>query len=184
MHLLDWPKSGKVDERLLANMEQTRFFVNAGLAARATAKYKVRQPLGETVVETSENVDLPSEFVETIQEELNVKGLLFEKVERGTNVKFPPLTPELKREGLMRELIRQIQSARKTAGFNVDDRIVLTVHTDDPELQEAIREHRDTITAETLANTLVTTDSAAVEGSYQANLQIEGVVVALVLVKA
>ncbi len=68
----------------------------------------------------------------------------------------PELTPELKREGLMREVVRYVQSARKSAGLNVDDRIVLHVTTDDEELAQAIAEHQAVITAETLAETFST----------------------------
>ena len=66
------------------------------------------------------------------------------------------ITPELKREGLMREVIRHVQSARKKAGLQVDDRIVLhlAVGADDKpseQLYKALTEYADIIASETLA---------------------------------
>jgi isoleucyl-tRNA synthetase len=63
------------------------------------------------------------------------------------------LDDELRREGLAREVVRAIQNARKNAGLNVEDRIVLVLGGDD-ELLEATREHRDYVTGETLATEL------------------------------
>ena len=60
------------------------------------------------------------------------------------------LTPELRREGIARELVRLVQEARRTAGLDVADRIVLGVATSGPVL-EALREHADAIGGETLA---------------------------------
>jgi isoleucyl-tRNA synthetase len=60
------------------------------------------------------------------------------------------LTDELVREGRAREVVHAIQSARKTAGLNVEDRIALTLGGD-PELLEAVRAHEDYVTGETLA---------------------------------
>ncbi len=61
------------------------------------------------------------------------------------------VTPELRREGLARELISKIQSERKARGLEVDDRIVLDLRTDSPELSAAIEAHAELICAETLA---------------------------------
>ena len=78
------------------------------------------------------------------------------------------ITPELKREGLMREVIRFVQSARKKAELNIDDRIVLSLTTDSEELTKAIDEHKDTIYAETL------TEKASNEGTYTDVVKVEG----------
>ncbi len=60
------------------------------------------------------------------------------------------LTPELEREGLARELVRRVQDLRKRAGFEISDRILLTVNAT-PRLAQAIREQRDYLMGETLA---------------------------------
>jgi isoleucyl-tRNA synthetase len=60
------------------------------------------------------------------------------------------LTPELRREGLAREIVHAIQSARKSAGLNVEDRIALTLGGD-AELLDAVRAHEEYVTGETLA---------------------------------
>ena len=60
------------------------------------------------------------------------------------------LTPELVREGLAREFVRRIQDLRKQAGFDIADRIHLSVSAS-PGLAEAIQAHRDYIMGETLS---------------------------------
>jgi hypothetical protein len=51
----------------------------------------------------------------------------------------------------MREIVRQVQAARKTAELNVDDRIVLELKSVDDEVNEAVEAFADTIKSETLA---------------------------------
>ena len=60
------------------------------------------------------------------------------------------ITPELRRAGLARDVVRAIQEARKGAALDVSDRIVLT-WTADGEVAEALREHSATVADEVLA---------------------------------
>jgi isoleucyl-tRNA synthetase len=170
VHLSDWPEAGPVDRRLLEDMAAVREAITDGLAKRAEAKIKVRQPLAAAMVW---NAFDPSgsdarEFMALVAEELNVKHV---DVKRGGDVEpsenrggagatvelDTTITPELAAEGLMREVVRQVQAARKAEGLQVDDRIVLTLDTDNEALAAAIQAHADTIKAETLAVELVTT---------------------------
>jgi isoleucyl-tRNA synthetase len=60
------------------------------------------------------------------------------------------LTAALKQEGMARETVRHIQNLRKEAGLELEDRIDLYLATEAPDLQAALRAHRDAIAAETL----------------------------------
>jgi isoleucyl-tRNA synthetase len=61
------------------------------------------------------------------------------------------VTPELRREGLAREVIRLVQEARKNDGLDVTDRISLRWSADDPDLAAALIEHDRLIADEVLA---------------------------------
>lgn len=152
VHLLDWPMNDSVDQLVLDEMEKVREYVNAGLSIRAKERIKVRQPLASvTVPELGSFVN----FTDILTEELNVK-----EVKQGGELALDlELTPELKREGLMREVIRHVQQQRKNAGLNVDDRITLSLNTDDEQLKMALDEHKNTIAAETLATFGDTTEN-------------------------
>ena len=67
------------------------------------------------------------------------------------------LTPELRSLGLVRDVVRQIQEARKTSGFDVADRIGVT-WTATAELRQAIVTHAETIASEVLATTMSESD--------------------------
>jgi isoleucyl-tRNA synthetase len=62
----------------------------------------------------------------------------------------PTVTPELRSEGIAREVVNRVQRLRKELGFAVSDRITLQV-SGGPELLEAVAAHRDRISAEVLA---------------------------------
>jgi isoleucyl-tRNA synthetase len=64
------------------------------------------------------------------------------------------LTDPLRREGLIRDLVRNLQVARKDAGLSVNQRIELGLATESREIQEAICEHREYIMDELLATAL------------------------------
>jgi len=60
------------------------------------------------------------------------------------------LSDELIDEGIAREIIRSVQDARKQAGLEVSDRILLGISGSDA-VEKALAEHRDYVMAETLA---------------------------------
>jgi isoleucyl-tRNA synthetase len=164
VHLLDWPAAGQVDEAVVTEMAEVREYVNQALSLRATAKLKIRQPLASvTVPHLGDVVD----FADILLEELNVKA-----AKQGKELTIDTvITPELKREGYAREIIRHVQSARKAAGLQVDDRIHLLLGTQDAELRAAIEEHGATITAETLAtfsdvDTMAEASEVNIEGTH------------------
>ncbi len=64
------------------------------------------------------------------------------------------ITPELRREGLAREFVRQVQDARKGDGLQVSDRITVLWAAADPELVTALTQHAAMISAEVLAGSI------------------------------
>ena len=83
------------------------------------------------------------------------------------------LTPELRREGLAREIVRRIQSARKAAGYNIEDRIEVR-YTADGELAVAIAHWKGRIQRETLATSLEPTRRGAGPGWFRSEVDVEG----------
>ncbi|MDX2702642.1 isoleucine--tRNA ligase [Streptomyces sp. PA03-6a] len=61
------------------------------------------------------------------------------------------ITPELRRAGLARDVIRLVQEARKNSGLDVADRIALRWAAADAELEEALAEHARLVADEVLA---------------------------------
>ncbi|MGH3243481.1 MAG: DUF5915 domain-containing protein, partial [Spirillospora sp.] len=64
------------------------------------------------------------------------------------------VTPELRRAGLVREAVRLVQEARKTAGLEVTDRIDLWWEATGTDLAEALRAHTGEVATEVLATTI------------------------------
>ncbi|MGL6073895.1 MAG: class I tRNA ligase family protein [Fimbriiglobus sp.] len=102
-------------------------------------------------------------------------------VEKGTQAALDTrITPELKAEGLAREVVRFVQDARKEAGLNVSDKIALTLTTDNAELTAAIDTHRTTIAGEVQATTWTTTPMAA---AFTTEVTVDGAKLTIALSK-
>jgi isoleucyl-tRNA synthetase len=71
--------------------------------------------------------------------------------DRGTQVLLDArITEDLAREGMARDVVRQVQDLRKKADLEMEDRIALHLATDAPALRQAIEAHRHYIAGETL----------------------------------
>lgn len=189
IHLKDWLPAGEIDNSMLRDMNALRTAVNDGLSKRASEGIKVRQPLASVKLINTISQDTPAEvaqfLIDIAKDELNVKSV--EIVTDSESESAQPsvvydltITPELKREGLMREIIRHVQSARKQAGLQIDDRIVLSISSDDSEISQAVDAFADVIKAETLAVEL----NSAADESEKYDAKIEGKLVEISLKKA
>ncbi len=199
IHLKDWLTAGAVNDQVLADMSRTRELINNGLSLRMKqdehqASIKVRQPLQFAAYAGAK---LAEYYEQIMAEELNVKEIRWiENLDEHladydvTEGVIKPenwieiskqLTPELKREGLMREIIRHVQSARKKAGLQVDDRIELGITSSDSEITQAVNMFADTIKAETLA---VKLGSAAADDMEEYDVKVDGKPVEIYLKKA
>ena len=189
IHLKDWLPAGEIDNSMLRDMNALRTAVNDGLSKRASEGIKVRQPLASVKLINTISQDTPAEvaqfLIDIAKDELNVKSV--EIVTDSESESAQPsvvydltITPELKREGLMREIVRHVQSARKQAGLQIDDRIVLSISSDDSEISQAVDAFADVIKSETLAVGL----NSVVNESEKYDAKIEGKLVEISLKKA
>src|SRR6266536_169436 len=202
VHLADWPVADQAaaDEELRAAMAEVRRLVGLGRQARTEARVKVRQPLARALVTVpAERRDAVAELAPRLQRgervDLDVPGLgrvelgpqevgvVEEPVtgwrvvrEGGASVALDlTITPELRLEGLARELVRAVQDLRKEAGLKVSDRIELAIDADG-EVAEAVRAHGDYLRGETLA---VALHRAPQGDGFEASFELDGTPVRL-----
>ncbi|PJE69809.1 isoleucine--tRNA ligase [Candidatus Shapirobacteria bacterium CG10_big_fil_rev_8_21_14_0_10_48_15] len=156
VHLTDWPSSEKVsktDRQLLSQMALVRQICELGHAARKKAGIKVRQPLTKLRVNLDSELTklierlTPSrwhdELTQLIRDELNVKQIIFKKGKRELAVELDAkITPALKEEGDVRELIHQIQQLRRQADCRLDQKIIVLAPSlpDNPALHALLKE--------------------------------------------
>jgi len=136
VHLGFWPVTDKtIDMVLISDMDLARKISEAGRKTRKELKLKLRQPLSEAVVEAPKSMQFQkpenlAHYLEIVKKELNVKKIILKKAGKleEISIKFDTkLTPELIREGELREMIRDIQIKRKELGILSDQKIILTI---------------------------------------------------------
>ncbi len=122
IHLFDWPKyeESRIDNKLENKMDEVREIVNKVLAERSELGIKVRQPLNNLEISNKE-LEKEEELLEIIKKEVNVKNVSFgEEMKLDTKI-----TPELKKEGELRDFIRKVQMMRKKAGLTPEDLVTV-----------------------------------------------------------
>lgn len=151
VHLDNWPKYSEnlIEADILAKMKLTREIVSLALEKRAGVGISVRQPLSLLTIYGQK---LPSDFVNLIKAEINVKKVEFKKAKGGPKVKLDTkLTGKLKKQGIFRELVRQVNDLRKKAGLTIKDNISLFFETDSKLILSAIRTFEKELKKATIA---------------------------------
>ena len=133
---------------MLENMSNARALITEGLAQRAAAGIKVRQPLAKATVR---GLELSPALQQIVADELNVKEIVNTEGNEPEIAIDAYLTDELVSEGFARDLIRHIQELRKYANLNVDDRIEIRLEPLDDYSKNAIEANKDLIFKEILA---------------------------------
>ena len=82
------------------------------------------------------------------------------------------VTDDLRREGIAREIVKKIQAIRKDSGFEIVDRIAVTLSANEAS-DAAVEQFRDYICNQVLADTLVV-DAALVDGE---DIELDGAVI-------
>ncbi|GAH85009.1 unnamed protein product, partial [marine sediment metagenome] len=156
--------------RLSADTRLVMKVSSLGRAARSQAGIKVRQPLAHVVVSVAGSNEQGSleRLKPQILEELNVKEMEFidsvtdlDKLgyvvssEGSYSVAVPAeISPELQAEGLAREVVHRLQTMRRSAGFDIADRIV-TYYQGDDYIKRVMADFADYIKQETLSRQLI-----------------------------
>lgn len=131
VHLDSWPEIGSVDDGVLEMFREVRDIVSVGLERRAEAGIRVRQPLSKiTLKEVSQKIIRSEDLSEHIKSEINVKEIVNDPESKEDVLLDTELTPELIREGEIRDLVRTLQSYRKERGFTSKESAHLIVETD------------------------------------------------------
>lgn len=192
VHLSTWTEVRPYRQASLDEMDALRSIVELGLSLRKEHNLKVRQPLGELQYTiSSEELNLDESLQQILAEEMNVKKVVnaetvsrsnwVEKQNNGFTVALnTEITPELKIEGLARDLERAIQDLRKKSGLKVGQIVDLYYTTTDEELVQALTTLVDR--KKTFVNQVRTSLEVDADYETQATLNGQAVWLGLVLV--
>ena len=168
VHLEDYPTLNNqyLDEKLIGDMEVTRNICSMGLNIRDENRLKVRQPLSKAYVPISDK-----EMLDIVKGELNVKEVEYSKEEvKDGNIKTQStgsifvslniqISDELKEEGLLNEILRGLQVARKEGGCKVGERVSLKYATSNSVIGDVVKKYEEDIKKVILLNEITRVDS-------------------------
>jgi isoleucyl-tRNA synthetase len=145
VHLDAWPKAERRsdDKKLIVGMKAARDLSALGLAKRAEAGIKVRQPLASMAI----GIKLAKELEKILADEVNVKKIVVDrKLKDGVRLNIV-ITPELRAEGVRRDIARMVQELRQKAELEPKDRITIFCSLPE-EAANALRAEEKTFTTD------------------------------------
>jgi len=163
VHLEAWPESFVLNNDeidILNKMDSSKKIVEICLAARSSSGIKVRQVLNKITIKspTISLLNFNDDYINLIKEEVNIKNIEFIKQDGDLVVDLDTvITPELELEGLVREIIRAVNSLRKDAGFSINDSIDLC-YSNRGKILDTINNFRGDILKKTLSVNLIEKD--------------------------
>lgn len=156
VHLEAWfsREAAKDDAELLKQMALVRELAALGLAKRSELGIKVRQPLSKMWIKNL-RLQANSDLSDILKDEVNVKEVVFDpslesEVELDTTV-----TPALKEEGTLREVVRSVQGLRQDAGLRPKDEVVLMIASERGEAEGVFRKNEALVRREVGARSIV-----------------------------
>lgn len=165
VHLCNYPSYDKKviekSEKIIVYMKKTRDLVSAALSIRVSKAIPIRQVLNSLAI--LKKCPIEKEYESLILDETNIKKLEivnsldekkdWTKDESGLVCVDIHLTPELIREGKMREFVRAVQDLRKEKGLSVSDEINVTYQNTE-ENNEVVKEYKEEIKKKVFAKEL------------------------------
>ncbi|MDD5466225.1 MAG: class I tRNA ligase family protein [Anaerolineales bacterium] len=161
------PDNKLLGPRFGADFPKVRAALQAADPSSVAAKLQAGLPV---VLEVDgQSVEIAPE--EVLIQTQPVHGLAVAFDRQATVALDTAITPELRAEGLAREVVRRVQAMRKEAGFNIEDRIA-TYYQASAELSAILRDWSDYLKAETLSLELV--PGAPPSGAYTEKHMLDG----------
>ena len=194
VHLANFPVAdlSQIDEKLVEATNLVMTVCSLGRAARAKAGVKVRQPLAKALVKVRSAGEKKAlqKLTYQILDELNVKEVDFREAEEVSDrpgyvsavegdycvAVATELSPELEAEGIAREVVRRLQTMRRSAGLDIADHIV-TYYDGGDSIQLVMNKFADYIKQETLTRELIS--AVPPDGSYTEKFRISSYEISL-----
>ncbi len=147
------------EEKALTTMEFTREVASLGQNIRVEKALALKQPLQKVMYQADKKLE--QEYLDLIAEELNVQSVemvevmpesttIVTKSEKDVTIGLETeITPELAEMGLLREISRAVQAARKNANLAIGQRAKLEVYSEEKKLNEMINKYQEKLATTT-----------------------------------
>jgi len=197
VHLAAFPVADEslIDPDIMAGTELAMKVCSMGRAARSKSAVKVRQPLPKVIIRarSSHEREALQSLCAQITDELNVKeiGFTSEEMKEDKNLSVvaegdyqvgmvTEISPELLAEGLAREIVRRLQTMRRSAGLEIADHIQ-TYYEGGEQIQAVMADFADYIRQETLSTAIL--QESAEQPAHTEKFKLAGLEVTLSIKK-